>query len=87
MNHIDITVLQQLHRWRAQGLHAVLEGIQAPAHAELGTMPSFRYALSDAQIALLLNTMRAQYGLQEWPHLKQTVAKVRAETDPAKARH
>ena len=24
MNHIDITVLQQLHRWRAQGLHAVL---------------------------------------------------------------
>jgi len=24
MNHIDLTVLQQLHRWRAQGLHAVL---------------------------------------------------------------
>ncbi|MCD2512414.1 XdhC family protein [Comamonas endophytica] len=24
MNHIDITVLQQLQRWRAQGLHAVL---------------------------------------------------------------
>ncbi|MEG2630888.1 MAG: XdhC family protein [Comamonas sp.] len=27
MNHIDITVLQQLHRWRAQGLHAVLATI------------------------------------------------------------
>ncbi len=24
MNHIDITVLEQLHRWRSQGLHAVL---------------------------------------------------------------
>ena len=68
-------------------VRAVLEGIQAPAHAELGTMPSFRYALSDAQIAVLLNTMRAQYGLPEWTELKQTVAKVRAETDPAKAQH
>ena len=68
-------------------VRAVLEGIQAPAHADLGTMPSFRYALSDAQIAVLLNTMRAQYGLPEWTDLKQTVAKVRAETDPAKAQH
>lgn len=24
MNHIDLTVLQQLHHWRAQGLHAIL---------------------------------------------------------------
>jgi hypothetical protein len=50
-------------------------------------MPSFRYALSDTQIAVLLNTMRAQYGLQEWPDLKQTVAKVRAATDPARTPH
>lgn len=27
---------------------------------------AFRHNLSDAQIATLLNTMRAQYGPQEW---------------------
>lgn len=66
---------------------AVLEGIQAPAHADLGTMPSFRHALSDEQIAVLLNTMRAQYGLGEWKNLAPTVAKLRSETDPARAPH
>ncbi|WP_370680373.1 cytochrome c [Comamonas sp. GB3 AK4-5] len=65
----------------------MLEGIQSPAHPELGTMPSFRYTLSDAQIATLLNTMRAQYGLPEWQNLQPAVAKLRAETDPAKALH
>lgn len=66
---------------------AMLEGIQAPAHPELGTMPSFRYTLSDVQIATLLNTMRAQYGLPEWQNLQPTVAKLRADTDPANAHH
>ncbi len=68
-------------------VRAVLEGIQAPAHADLGTMPSFRHALSDTQIAELLNTLRSQYGLPEWTDLKQTVARLRAETDPANAHH
>ena len=59
---------------------AVLEGVQKPAHAELGTMPTFRHALSDAQIATLLNTMRAQYGMAEWSDLKSKVAKLRQQS-------
>jgi mono/diheme cytochrome c family protein len=66
---------------------AVLEGIQTPAHPELGTMPSFRYTLSDAQVATMLNTMRTQYGLPEWQNLQAAVAKLRADTDPAKTQH
>ncbi|MDR2297651.1 MAG: cytochrome c [Comamonas sp.] len=62
---------------------AVLEGVQKPAHAELGTMPAFRHALSDAQIATLLNTMRAQYGVAEWSDLKSKVGKLRQQTAAA----
>ena len=59
---------------------AVLEGVQKPAHADLGTMPAFRHALSDAQIATLLNTMRAQYGVKAWKDLPGQVTKLRHET-------
>ena len=59
---------------------AVLEGVQKPAHADLGTMPAFRHALSDAQIATLLNTMRAQYGVEAWKDLPGQVTKLRHET-------
>ncbi|WP_417284830.1 c-type cytochrome [Comamonas sp.] len=59
---------------------AVLEGVQKPAHADLGTMPAFRHALSDAQIATLLNTMRAQYGMGEWSDLPNQVGKLRKQT-------
>lgn len=59
---------------------AVLEGVQNPAHADLGTMPAFRHALSDAQIATLLNTMRAQYGVDEWKDLPNQVGKLRKQT-------
>ncbi len=59
---------------------AVLEGVQHPAHADLGTMPAFRHALSDAQIATLLNTMRAQYGVDEWKDLAAKVGQLRKQT-------
>jgi mono/diheme cytochrome c family protein len=59
---------------------AVLEGVQHPAHADLGTMPAFRHALSDAQIATLLNTMRAQYGVDEWKDLPAKVGQLRKQT-------
>ena len=68
-------------------VRALLEGIQSPAHADLGTMPSMRHALSDQQIAALLNAMRAQYGQPEWQNLQATVAQIRKETDPANAHH
>ena len=64
---------------------AVLEGVQQPAHAELGTMPAFRYNLNDKQVATLLNTMRAQYGLQEWNDLATKVGAVRKQTAPQAA--
>ena len=60
---------------------AVLEGVQKPAHADLGTMPAFRHALSDAQIATLLNTMRAQYGVNEWKDLPARVGQLRKQTE------
>ncbi|MOA52211.1 Nicotinate dehydrogenase subunit B [compost metagenome] len=66
---------------------AVLDGIQAPAHPELGTMPAFRHTLSDEQVATMLNTMRSQYGLPEWQNLQAAVTKLRADTDPAKTQH
>lgn len=59
---------------------SVLEGIQKPAHPDLGTMPAFRHSLSDTQIATLLNTMRAQYGLQEWKDLPAKVGQLRQQT-------
>ena len=59
---------------------AVLEGVQKPAHPDLGTMPAFRHALTDAQIATLLNTMRTQYGVQAWTDLPARVTKLRHET-------
>ncbi|PIG07894.1 cytochrome c [Comamonas sp. 26] len=59
---------------------AVLEGVQNPAHADLGTMPAFRHALSDAQIATLLNTMRMQYGVDGWKDLPAKVGQLRKQT-------
>lgn len=55
----------------------------SPDHADLGTMPAFRHALSDAQIATLLNTMRTQYGVEEWNDLGAKVAQLRRQTQAA----
>ena len=59
---------------------AVLEGVQNPAHADLGTMPAFRHALSDAQIATLLNTIRMQYGVDAWKDLPAKVGQLRKQS-------
>ena len=64
----------------------MLNGIQTAATPTTGTMPAFRYNLSDAQIATLLNTMREQYGLQPWSDLPATVGKLRKETEPSATR-
>ncbi len=64
----------------------ILNGIQTPATEHTGTMPAFRYNLSDAQIATLLNTMREQYGLQPWADLQNQVATLRKETEPSATR-
>ena len=64
----------------------MLNGIQTAATPATGTMPGFRYNLSDAQIATLLNTMREQYGLQPWGDLPATVSKLRKDTEPSATR-
>ncbi len=62
-------------------IRVVLDGIQRPANAELGYMPSFRHNLNDAQIAILLNYLRQHYaGQAPWPDLTAQVGRLRAET-------
>jgi nicotinate dehydrogenase subunit B len=65
----------------------ILEGIQDPAHRDIGFMPSFAHALSDAQIADLAGYMRQRFapGKPAWPDLPGAVARMRQET--AAARH
>ncbi|MDR7149872.1 nicotinate dehydrogenase subunit B [Hydrogenophaga palleronii] len=66
-------------------LRAILEGVRDPAGPELGFMPAFRHALSDAQIAELASYMRQRFapGQPPWQGLAQAVARVRATpSDP-----
>ncbi|GAA4358245.1 molybdopterin-dependent oxidoreductase [Variovorax defluvii] len=61
-------------------LRTILDGVREPATREIGFMPAFREALSDAQIAELAGYMRARFAPQEpaWKDLQQAVARVRA---------
>ncbi|WP_143694883.1 c-type cytochrome, partial [Variovorax sp. JS1663] len=61
-------------------LRTILDGVREPATREIGFMPAFREALSDAQIAELAGYMRARFAPQEpaWKDLPQAVARVRA---------
>ena len=61
-------------------LRAILEGVRDPAGPELGFMPAFRHALSDAQIVELASYMRQRFapGQPPWQGLAQAVARVRA---------
>lgn len=63
-------------------IRVILDGIQNPAKADLGFMPAFRYNLSNAQIAVLLNYLREEYaGKTPWTDLQKRVAELRAETE------
>jgi nicotinate dehydrogenase subunit B len=61
-------------------LRAIFEGVREPATRDIGFMPSFRFALSDAQVADLATYMRARYapGKAPWAGLDQAAARVRA---------
>jgi nicotinate dehydrogenase subunit B len=61
-------------------LRTILEGVREPATREIGFMPAFREALSDAQIAELAGYMRARFAPQEpaWKDLRSEVARVRS---------
>ena len=60
-------------------LRVVLEGIQAPASKDIGFMPAFANTLSDKQLVMLVNGMRARYAPDKptWPNTAQTLAAMR----------
>ena len=60
-------------------LRIVLEGIQAPASKDIGFMPSFANTLSDKQVVMLVDGMRARYAPDKppWQNTAQTLAAMR----------
>lgn len=74
-----------LHSARPDNLiNIVLNGVREPATKDIGYMPAFKYALSDAQIAELATYMRSRYapGQPAWRNLPADIARLRkAATD------
>jgi len=69
-----------LHSARPDNLvNIILNGVREPATHEIGFMPAFKYALSDAQIAELATYMRSRYAPDEavWPDLPAEIARLR----------
>lgn len=66
-------------------IHIILDGVQQPAHPDLGFMPGFRHALNDTQIAELGSFLRTRFaGKPDWADLEQAVARIRAGRDSTK---
>jgi nicotinate dehydrogenase subunit B len=67
--------------WPDNLLRTILDGIQDPAFIEIGHMPAYRHALSDAQIAELAAYMRQRFapGQPAWNGLRSAVARARAQ--------
>ncbi|MBI5132438.1 MAG: molybdopterin-dependent oxidoreductase [Rhodopseudomonas palustris] len=61
-------------------IRVILDGIPNPAAADLGDMPGFRNSFSDAQVAALVNYMRASFAPQApaWRGVEQAVTRLRA---------
>jgi nicotinate dehydrogenase subunit B len=71
-----------LHSARPDNLlRTILDGIQDPAFIEIGHMPAYRHALTDAQIAELAAYMRQRFapGEPAWDGLVSAVARARAQ--------
>lgn len=64
-------------------IRTILEGVREPAHQDIGFMPAFAGAFSDAELVELLTYMRARYAPQEpaWANLESTVSRVRTESE------
>ena len=60
-------------------INIILNGVQDPATQDIGYMPAFKYALSDAQIAELASYMRSRYapGEAAWGNLSAEIARLR----------
>jgi nicotinate dehydrogenase subunit B len=79
--NLPLALNTNLHGERPDNLvRVILEGIREPAGRDIGFMPSFRYALSDAQVADLAGYMRLRFAPDKpaWTDLAGSVARVRA---------
>lgn len=79
--NLPLALNTNLHSERPDNLlRVILEGVREPAGKDIGFMPAFKYALSDAQVAELAGYMRQRYapGKPQWPDLPAAVARVRA---------
>lgn len=78
--NVPLALNSNLHSDRPDNLlRVILEGVRAPASADIGFMPSFAEALNDVQIAQLASYMRARFAPDRpaWDDLTNSVARIR----------
>ena len=79
--NIPLALNSNLHSDRPDNLlQVIVHGIREPAARDIGFMPAFGPALSDAQIAELAQYMRQRYapGRPAWRDVPEALARVRA---------
>jgi len=79
--NLPLALNTNLHSDRPDNLlRVILEGVREPAGQDIGFMPAFKHALSDAQVAELAGYMRQRFapGKPAWNGLPEAVARVRA---------
>ena len=80
--NLPLALSSKLHSEHPDNLlRTLLEGVREPATAELGFMPAFGAALSDAQIVELAAYMRQRFapGAPAWQDLPEALAGLRAK--------
>ncbi|WP_345815930.1 molybdopterin cofactor-binding domain-containing protein [Paraburkholderia sp. PREW-6R] len=81
--HPSLALNTNLHSATPDNLiRVILDGIDSPARAELGTMPAYRDSFNDAQVAELVSYLRQQFagGKPAWQNVAASVGRIRAET-------
>ncbi|MEO8134530.1 MAG: c-type cytochrome, partial [Betaproteobacteria bacterium] len=79
--NLPLALSTNLHSVRPDNLlRVILDGVRDSAGPDLGFMPAFKYALSDAQIAELAGYMRLRFapGKPKWADLPAAVSRMRA---------
>ncbi|ROZ66073.1 molybdopterin cofactor-binding domain-containing protein [Ramlibacter sp. WS9] len=83
--NLPLALNTNLHSDRPDNLlRVILEGVREPAGKDIGFMPAFKYALSDAQVAELAGYMRQRYapGKPQWADLPAAAAAARVRAAP-----
>ncbi|CAN7447413.1 molybdopterin cofactor-binding domain-containing protein [Acidovorax sp. LjRoot117] len=79
--NIPLALNSNLHSDRPDNLlQVIVHGIREPAARDIGFMPAFGHALSDAQVTELAHYMRQRYapGRPAWSDVPEALARVRA---------